>query len=366
MRSAIAAVLIIGSAVLAGGEEKLAGGPYVVNVGPRSATIAYVVQTGEVKVRNEQGEVKTVPVLRRDQVSMASLRPGTRYEYNTAGGLQGSFRTPPNGRGDFEFVVFGDTRTRDEVHRRAVAAIVDKTEPDFVIHTGDLVANGLDTALWPVFFDIEGALLRKTAFFPVLGNHERNDPQYHEFFESGPGYYSFNWGGAHFAALNSDVANASPVESIREAYWAEQVKWLEADLAKNQKADFRFVISHHPPLTAVGRRQGGNQHMKALIPILEKYGTSAIFNGHDHNYQHHLMNGVHYVVTGGGGAPLYEVDKPIPGVTLKVEQTENFVRVRVRGTVAQVTAFGLDGRVLDEFEVGTANPEQAKPSKTGN
>ena len=42
-----------------------------------------------------------------------------------------------------------------------------------------------------------------------------------------------------------------------------------------------------------------------LIPICEKYKVAAAFGGHDHNYQHFLKNGVHYVITGGAGAPRF-------------------------------------------------------------
>jgi hypothetical protein len=50
------------------------------------------------------------------------------------------------------------------------------------------------------------------------------------------------------------------------------------------------------------------------------YDLTAGFFGHDHNYQHYLKNGVHYVTTGGGGAPLYDVDKPpAPVVALQYE-----------------------------------------------
>ena len=76
----------------------------------------------------------------------------------------------------------------------------------------------------------------------------------------------------------------------------------------SQTADFRFVIGHHPPITAVGRRQSDNAYMTALIPMFEKYKLTAGFFGHDHNYQHFLQNGIHYYITGGGGAPLYPVD----------------------------------------------------------
>src|SRR6202011_1935800 len=133
----------------------------------------------------------------------------------------------------------------------------------------------------------------------------------------------------------------------KEAYWAEQVRWLEDDLAKNQNADFRFVAAHHPPLTAVKRRQGDNKEMTALMPLFEKYKVQAAFFGHDHNYQHHLKNGIHYIITGGGGAPLYDVDVPTPGITQKVESIEHFVQVKVNGGTARVEAFAIDGRLLE-------------------
>jgi hypothetical protein len=129
------------------------------------------------------------------------------------------------------------------------------------------------------------------------------------------------------------------------------VRWLEDDLQAHQGADYRFVIAHHPPFTAVTRRQGDNPHMTALIPMFEKYHVNAAFFGHDHNYQHYLKNGIHYLVTGGGGAPLYDVDKPAEGITLKVAKTENFVTVKVDGKSAHVEAISIDGTKLDQIDI---------------
>ena len=80
-------------------------------------------------------------------------------------------------------MVYGDTRTRHDVHREVIAAILKQTSPDLVLHTGDLVANGPDSSLWPIFFDVERDLLRKVAFFPTLGNHERNAKNFYDFFD---------------------------------------------------------------------------------------------------------------------------------------------------------------------------------------
>ena len=334
--------------------DKVVGGPYVVNAGQRSATLAWVVQTGEVLVgAGSGGAAITVPVLHVEKTSLIGLRPGTTYHYEAfpGDGGKGTFKTAPAGRAAFQFVVYGDTRTRHDVHRAVIAAVLKYTDPDFIVHTGDLVEDGWNPSLWPIFFDAERELLRKTPIFPAPGNHEREARQYYDYMDAKP-YYSFNWGSAHFIVIDSDIADFAGVPKQRDAIWQEQTRWLESDLRGAQKADFRFIFAHHPPMTAVSRRQGDNPHMTALEPMLENYHLSAAFFGHDHNYQHYLKNGIHYFVTGGGGAPLYDVDSPPPGITKKVESTENFVVVKVDGAGAHVKALKPNGETLDAADLG--------------
>ena len=334
--------------------EKVVGGPYAVNVKGRSATVMWLVQTGEASLGTEPGKTeKTAPVLRAEKASFLSLRPGTTYYYQAFPGEdgKGSFKTPPIGEAEFEFVVYGDTRTRHDVHGGVIAAILRRANPDFVMHTGDLVADGNDPSLWPIFFGAERELLRKAAFFPSLGNHERNAGNYFEFLNAKP-YYSFDWGTAHFIVINSDIENAGSNEADRNAFWQQQTHWLESDLREAQKADFRFLFAHHPPMTAVKRRQGDNPHMTALEPLLEKNRVSAAFFGHDHNYQHYLKNSVHYVITGGGGAPLYDVDTPPADIVKKVASTENFVVVRVNRRRAHLEAVKPNGEIVEAIDLG--------------
>jgi hypothetical protein len=339
--------------------EKVVGGPYVVNVGPRSATLMWVVETAQASFGAEPGKLDhTLPILRPEKLVLTGLKPGTPYYYQAFAGEagKGSFRTPPAGAARFQFVVFGDTRTRHDVHRAVINAILKSADPDFVIHTGDLVANGDDTSLWPIFFDIEGALLRKTAFFPSLGNHERNTKYYYDYMDARP-YYSFDWGQAHFAVIDSDIGNFAATQTERDAFWQEQTRWLESDLSAARHVAYRFIVAHHPPISAVKSRQGGNKQMTALEPMLEKYKLTAGFFGHDHNYQHYLKNGVHYFVTGGGGAPLYDVDVPPAGVTVKVARTENFVIVNIDGSRAHIEAKTPAGETLDTADLeGSATP----------
>src|SRR6266849_2987990 len=345
-------LLFIAGAAMAAA-QKIAGGPLVVNATPRTATVVWLVEGSHVTLHAPGAPPRTSPSLRVEKTTLTGLQPNTRYEYDVAGQAagKGSFKTPPIGAGAYRFVVYGDTRTRHDVHRKVVKALVAHGIPDFVLHTGDLVADGNDTSMWPVFFDIEKHLLRQTVFFPSLGNHERNSRDYYDFFQVTTPYYSFDWGNGHFIVLNSDVGNAAASERSKDVFWTEQTRWLEDDLQSHQKADYRFVFAHHPPFTAVARRQGDNPNMTALVPMFEKYRVTAAFFGHDHNYQHYLKNGIHYVITGGGGAPLYDVDKPADGITQKVISTEHFVTVTVDGPTARIEAIAVDGRKLDEIEL---------------
>jgi acid phosphatase type 7 len=332
---------------------KIVGGPFVVNLTARTATVVWIVQSNELVLRPASGvEGRVSPTFQVEKTTLTGLQPATRYDYDVPGqdGVKGWFRTPPATTGPYQFLVYGDTRTRHDVHRRVVEAILKNGVPDFALHTGDLVADGNDSALWPIFFDIERDLLRQTAFFPVLGNHERNSHDFYDFFQATSPYYSFNWGNGHFIMINSDIPNSAASKGAREAFWAEQTKWLEEDLKASQNMEYRVLVAHHPPFSAVSNRQGSNPEMRALLPMLEKNHLSLGLFGHDHNYQRYLHNGIQYIVSGGGGAPLYDVDKPDAGVQ-KALSVENFVTVSVDGKVMKIQAHSLDGKLLDELEI---------------
>ena len=361
MKRTLLALALCAAPMLCLGADEVVGGPIAVNVGARTATIVWLVNEAQSTMGESPADQKlTSQSLRVRKTTYTGLKAGTTYYYSVPGAGSGHFKTAPAparaneatpAPAPYTFVVYGDTRTRHDVHAQVMAA-VEKTDPDFVVHTGDLVSAGDDDGLWPNFFKIEKAVLSKTAFFPALGNHEKNARQYYEFLDVQAPYYSFNWGNAHFCIINTDVPNAAAGALAQERFWKEQVAWLDQDLEKSQKADFRFVAGHHPPFTAVSNRQGDNAHVAALIPMLEKRRVTAMFNGHDHNYQHFEKNGILYITTGGGGAPLYDVDMPPAYITKKVEKTENFVRVKVDGKHAVAEALGIDGRVIDRFELG--------------
>src|ERR1051326_6309000 len=80
--------------------DTLIGGPYVIHVSPKSATVAWVVQSSEVKLGASPDQLSQAePVLRFEHVNYSNLTPGTTYYYDVlnqdAG--KGHFKTPPTG-----------------------------------------------------------------------------------------------------------------------------------------------------------------------------------------------------------------------------------------------------------------------------
>ena len=280
-------------------------------------------------------------------VTLTGLAPYTRYIYHLeSDGVPLStpftFRTAaaPGATG-FSFVAFGDTRTQHDVHR-SIVALIGRLAPDFVLHTGDLVAHGGSTREWDTFFEIEAPLMACAPFFPVLGNHEGNDPRYFDAFHL-PGnerWYAFDYGNARFIALQVDgIARFDP--------HSEQYAWLQGALASNSQP-WLFVFFHVPPYSALKEDDQEVAVRQALTPLFERYGVDIVFNGHHHDYQRAVVRGVTYIVTGGGGAPIYAVQRADEH-TLAFANAYHALQLTVGERALTGVAISVEGEELDRF-----------------
>jgi hypothetical protein len=142
-------------------------------------------------------------------------------------------------------------------------------------------------------------MLRSFPVFPVAGNHDYKTDDAGPFREvfalpenGGPEgterWYSFDWGDVHFVAI--DTERVGP----------KQAAWLDADLADNQ-LPWTVVFAHKSPYSSGSH--GSDRNVREVFgPILEFHRVPLMLAGHDHNYERsEQINGVTYVVTGGGG-----------------------------------------------------------------
>jgi len=297
-------------------------------------------------------------------------RPDTEYEYTIGenGRFKGAYRTAPVDPVPFRFVVYGDTRSQPDVHCRVIEQIV-REKPAIVLHTGDLVDDGLEPDLWPTeFFGPAAPLLSKVALFPVLGNHEENSPLYYNLFDlpNNERYYSFDYGQVHFVMLDSNKPEfpdrhrreARVIDKYRQIldeFQNRQLDWLRKDLVAHRDARLTVVCLHSPLYSSVDERDrlGDYGRMREwLQATLEDNGVDAVFSGHDHFYQRHVVNGVQYVVTGGGGAPLYEGGPALPTEVARAED-HHYVAISVARKTAEARVINIDGETIDTFAIGT-------------
>ncbi|MDF1536779.1 MAG: metallophosphoesterase [bacterium] len=195
-------------------------------------------------------------------------------------------------------VVYGDSRTGHDVHLTLVEGMA-TIEPAAVFHTGDLVDDGRVAGDWIIFNRIISELPSGTPVYPALGNHEEEAQRYFDNFTL-PGnekwYPVDDIEGFHFVVLDTESSLAAG---------STQYQWLESELSSSVSATDYTIVTFHYPLFSTGKHRSDEKGIADdLVPLFEQYGVDAVFNGHDHDYERSTVNGIRYIVTGGGGAPL--------------------------------------------------------------
>ena len=317
--------------------------------------------------------------------TLTQLAPSTEYAYDVL--LDGTdlttgtdrFRTAPlEGSSTVRFIAYGDSGV-GSTEQRQLAARMAADNFDLAIHTGDVAYGAANTSgggshstLRAWFFDIYEDWLRRKPFFPSIGNHDDEVAfarPYRDVFVLPPdgassGYadhaerfYSFDYGPAHFVALDTERAFQ---DSARRA---AQVAWLETDLA-NTAQPWKIVYFHRPPYSSSAGHGSDLAVRQAFVPIFERHGVQLVIAGHDHAYERSTpwrsgsasTRPVTYIVTGGGGARLYSAGQA--AWTVKSASVHHYVRANVTDCQLYLVGVGLDGRSFDGMTLDRCAQEQ--------
>jgi hypothetical protein len=240
-------------------------------------------------------------------VTLSDLTPSTLYGYRvTVNGEvfgTGTFQTAgAAGENHFNFVVFGDSGTGSPA-QLALASLMEKLDFSFAIIAGDVIYDsGAESEFDSHYFIPYHKLINHLPFFPVAGNHDVRIDNGATFMSdfyhpTGKLYYEFHWGDSHFIALDSTHLD-NP----------DQRAWLEKTLSSSTSL-WKIIYFHHPVYSS-GFYGGYRYIQDHYVPLFEKYTVDLVFTGHDHDYERtQPINGITYVVTGGGGTDLRPVGK---------------------------------------------------------
>lgn len=176
---------------------------------------------------------------------------------------------------------------------------------------------------------------------PAPGNHDylsAGASGYFDYFgvlagQRGQGYYSFDAGGWHFIALNSecsDVGGCGP--------GSLQYEWLRRDLAAST-APCTAAYWHHPRFSA-GKYHDDSRY-QPFWNLLYADGAEVVMAGHDHNYQRYApmtpsgarddARGIRQFVVGTGGKNHYPVDTvPVPNREIAEDSTYGVLKLVLR------------------------------------
>jgi hypothetical protein len=132
--------------------------------------------------------------------------------------------------------------------------------------------------------------------------------------------------------------------------WAgEDRRWLDAELSRTAEepgVDHRFVVLHHGPFSSGPHGANARIVSTGALATLRRHAVSLVLAGHDHAYERGEGAGLKYIVSGGGGAPLYQRKKTQPE-TRAFEATHHFVEIAVDGGAVTIEARRAAGGVLD-------------------
>jgi len=349
-------------------------GPYLQGLGPTGVTVKVEISVPaparlEVYLAGEATPVVVVASAagaagdRRFHLLRADgLLPATTYDYFvSAGGVisdKGRFTTAPSDARPFRFLVYGDNRTDADAHAAVVRAMTGvavataSTQPvSFLINTGDMVHRGPDPADWRSFFAVEGKLLRDTCLFAAVGNHElyRGDHdgevaflRYFGAVEEGRPldrlYGSFRWSNTRFFMLNA-----------MDTWTGAERDWLRAELDRaltEPGLAHRIAVMHWGPFSA--GPHGNNPALASgdVITLMRDRKVDLVFAGHDHVYERGTGAGLKYIITGGGGAPLYKKKYDL-AETQAFEPAYHFVEVSIDGDRVRTTSHRASGGLIE-------------------
>lgn len=217
---------------------------------------------------------------------------------------------------------------------RVLRALERETDAALVVHSGDMVENGMRGEQWRRFVERHRTLGGRGAFAAVPGNHERLgsplgranwDAAIGTREETGRYWHVLDLPGglARFVFLDSNVLADSKrhyPDSLEAPLAEAQLAWADSVLGATA-ASLKFLVLHHP-LVSAGQHfsdwkldpKGPASRRGRLLEMCARHRVTAVFAGHEHLYQRLYLRGPEgrgfwHITSGGAGSPLHRISR---------------------------------------------------------
>jgi hypothetical protein len=208
------------------------------------------------------------------------------------------------------------------VATRGVRLVITTGDNIYLGHQDTAGTGNEDDEWYSSFYEPYRYVLNRIPFFPTVGNHDAGDSESsddrdqladnlflnHRFrpeVESGsaslgPGlFYRFQVGAnLELICIDTSIASGMDVEHYFDD--PAHTRWMR-DVLGGPGGRWRIPFSHHPPFCA-GPEHGNTTGMvERLVPLFEAAGVRLVLSGHEHNFQHAVVDDINYVVSGAAG-----------------------------------------------------------------
>ena len=267
-------------------------------------------------------------------------------------------------------IEYGDMRFHDPTNfevanptaRKLLVDRIASEKPDAVQLSGDVPYAGSNPADYDNYVAETGAWRASNLLiFPALGNHELVG-KYKAFdlenwWKAFPTLRGMRW---YSVALGKRVYLINVDSNSDLTAGSEQRKWLEDQVDHLDKSvAFVFISLHHPPVADIQTHIEVDHNPRPNEISLRDYLSEAasraharfvVVAGHIHNYERFEKDHVVYLVSGGGGAKPYVVER----TPVDLYQTTDFPNFHY-------VKFTLKGKQMKATMYRLADPAAAKP-----
>jgi Calcineurin-like phosphoesterase len=274
--------------------------------------------------------------------------------------------------GDIRFTQTNETAASSPKVRRALIAKILAENPAAIFINGDLPYHGIAADYEVYRRETRPWRDEHLRVYPALGNHELSacfeSACLDRWWSAFPELRGRRW---YSAAIGSKVVGIALDSDSSMLPGSEQRAWLEEQITSLDPAvRVVLIVMHHPPVAdeqtvklVDHNARPNEQALAAYLKTAAERSTARfiVSAGHIHNYERLAQDGVTYLVSGGGGAAPYDVDRAPPDLYQGKEfPNYHYVRFELHGQRLTGTMIRLEDyaaaapqrwQIKDRFEI---------------